>query len=92
VSIEDVAVAGGRFTVPLTYPAHYFNDPGRWLRISVRCPAGSGDYAMLHRRQPVTSSPFSIKTRGIVVDASDRVGIGTDQPAASSTWADRMRG
>ncbi|MFK7882788.1 MAG: hypothetical protein AB8F26_01225, partial [Phycisphaerales bacterium] len=65
---------------------------GRWLEISV---GGS----TLSPRTQITSSPYSVHTRGIYVSSGNRVGMGTELPISllhlknqtpSSSFPDRM--
>lgn len=79
---ENVALSGGVFTVSLDFGAAAFNGTARWLEVGVRSPAGSGGFTTLAPRQPLTAAPYSLQTRGIAVDASGRVGIGTTVPLA----------
>lgn len=56
-------VAAGYFTAQVNasgeFGASAFAGEPRWLEISVRCPAGSGDYAVLTPRQPLTAAPYA---------------------------------
>ena len=56
----NVAVSNGCFTVQLDFGANVFNGDARWLEIAVRCPAGSGTYATLVPRQPLTPAPYAM--------------------------------
>ena len=57
---SNVAVTNGSFTANLDF-GNRFTGPPRWLEISVK-PAGGGSFTTLVPRQPVTSSPYSIKS------------------------------
>lgn len=57
------AVSQGRFTAELDFGANAFDGQGRWLEIRVRCPAGSGNYATLLPRQPMTGAPYALGLR-----------------------------
>ncbi len=59
---DDVAVTNGIFTVKLDFGAPYFNGSQRFLQISVRVGTSTGAYTPLAPRQPITSSPYSIKS------------------------------
>ncbi len=60
----NVSVSNGLFTIPdLDFGADAFNGDARWLRIRVRCPAGSGDYTVLDPRQPLTAAPYALGLR-----------------------------
>lgn len=57
----------------------------RYLEISVRTPAWDGqgpepDFFTFPDRPPITAAPYALQTRGLFVDASEHVGIGTDTP------------
>lgn len=96
VSLNNVSVVDGLFTVQIDFGATPFADGGRWIEVSVRSPAGSGPFTVLSR-QPLTSVPFAMFVEGIdghSLDASDgspidalyvnptgNVGIGTLSPA-----------
>lgn len=57
----NVSVSDGIFTVRLDFGAN-FDGTARWLEIAVK-PAGSGGgYQQLLPRQPVTSTPYSIRS------------------------------
>ncbi|MFN0152377.1 MAG: hypothetical protein ACKVU1_16860 [bacterium] len=73
-SAPPVAVSNGVFTVWLDFGANpYLANEARWLEIAV---SGS----TLLPRQPLAPTPFSLNTRGIVVDNLGRVGLGTTTP------------
>jgi hypothetical protein len=59
-SPPPVNVVDGRFTVALDFGAGAFNGQGRWLAVTVRCPAGGGDYATLSPRQALTAAPYAM--------------------------------
>ena len=74
ISLANVPVSDGRFSVELDFGSDAFNNEDRWLQIEV-------ERSVLLPRQPITRSPYSIQTRGIFVDADQNVGIGTDAPS-----------
>lgn len=76
---NNVDVVDGLFTVDLDFGAAALNGGDRWLEIAIANPAG-GSFTTLSPRQPLTASPFAIKTRGIAVDDLGRVRIGTTNP------------
>lgn len=84
---DDVIVEDGLFTETLDFGAWPLTGD-RWLEIRVRTPAwdGVGDepsFTTLPQRQRISASPYSVQTRGIVVnEAGNRVGLGTAQPLA----------
>lgn len=73
INLSDVLVVDGIFTVELDYGAAAFYSSERWLEIVVNSTT-------LSPRQPITRTPYSIQTRGIVVDENNNVGIGTSTP------------
>jgi hypothetical protein len=58
-----VNVSNGLFTVLLNFGAVAFGGDARWLEVSVRSPAGSGDYTTLSPRQAVTAVPYALYAR-----------------------------
>ncbi len=64
VSLFDVPVSDGVFTVVLNQDGEFgqsaFDGGQRWLEISVRTPAGSGDFTTLTPRQPITPVPYAV--------------------------------
>lgn len=60
-SIPNVAVAGGVFTVTLDFGSQ-FPGANRFIEIWVRPAGGPGGYQQLLPRQPITSTPYSIKS------------------------------
>ena len=61
-SRPNVAVSTGIFTVRLDFPGSEFDGTDRFLEISVR-PAGSANpFTVLSPRQPITSSPYSVRS------------------------------
>jgi len=60
---NGVTVTDGLFTIPsLTFGAGsgYFNGTARWLKIEVRCPAGSCSYSTLSPRQRLYPAPYAL--------------------------------
>lgn len=60
--IAGVPVSNGVFTVTLDFNDVVFDGSDRWLEIAVKRPA-QGTYTTLTPRQPLTSAPYSIKSR-----------------------------
>ena len=67
-----VQVQAGLFTVnDLSWYETAFKGEGRWLEISVRCPADSGSYETLTPRQALTATPYALTLRpGALVTGS----------------------
>jgi hypothetical protein len=96
IDVNEVDVIDGYFTVELDFSSEVFNGDARWLQIAVR-PGDStdpNDFVTLSPRQEVTPMPYALQTRGIFVDDSGNVGIGTTSPvgklhvATASTYGD----
>ncbi|MBP7415664.1 MAG: hypothetical protein KA831_03345 [Pyrinomonadaceae bacterium] len=68
---NPVTVSNGAFTVQLNFGAGVFTGADRWLEISVRKPSDPPGFTLLTPRQPITSSPYAIKT--INAGAADSV-------------------
>lgn len=92
VTMNGLAVTAGLFDVELDFGASALGTGGRWLEISV---GGS----TLSPRTQITSSPYSVHTRGIYVSSGNRVGMGTELPISllhlknqtpSASFPDRM--
>ena len=82
LTITNLSVASGRFAAQLDFGYDPFSSgQNLWLQIAVRTPGGAGLYAILGNRQPVTSAPYAIRTRGMFVNDSGDVGIGTTIPS-----------
>jgi len=63
LSLTSVAVSGGVFTARLDFGAcaGCFDGAGRFLEIAVR-PSGGGSFTTLSPRQPITSTPYAVKS------------------------------
>ena len=72
--LNNTPVTDGLFTVQIDFGADAFDNTDRWLEIVV-------DATTLSPRQPIARAPYSIQTRGIVVDQEQNVGIGTTSPS-----------
>lgn len=61
VSLPNVAVSNGVFTVSLDFGASALNTPGkRFLEIAVRAAGGTSAYSTLAPRQPLTDAPSAV--------------------------------
>jgi hypothetical protein len=88
--VNNVTVEKGLFTAGIDFGAASFNGDARWLEIAVRSPAGGGEFTVLSPRQALTATPYALQTRGIFVDSTNRVGIGTTSPQKKLTIAGDM--
>src|SRR5438876_96514 len=60
-TINNVAVTGGVFTVSLNFGASSFSGANRFLEIGAR-PSGAGSFTLLTPRQPVTATPYAVRS------------------------------
>jgi hypothetical protein len=79
VDVNDLDVIDGFFTVELDFGSDVFDGSAVWLEITVAHADGS-DPCMLWPRQELTPVPYALQTRGIFVDDTGNVGIGTTNP------------
>jgi len=56
----NVPLDDGFFAVELDYGGGTFYGDARWLEMSVRCPAGAGNYTLLSPRQALTAAPAAL--------------------------------
>src|SRR5262245_28594602 len=63
-TVSTVTVSNGIFTVTLDFGvcASCFNGAARFLEIAVR-PTGGGSFTTLSPRQPITSTPYALKSQ-----------------------------
>ncbi|NIP25256.1 MAG: hypothetical protein GWN67_12890 [Phycisphaerae bacterium] len=80
VNKPDVDVIDGYFTVELDFGSDVFDGNSVWLEIGVRPGDVNHAYTVLYPRQEVTPTPYALQTRGIFVESSGNVGIGTKTP------------
>ncbi len=59
VTLNNVSVTNGSFSVQLDFGSSAFDGNARWLEIAVR-PAGSGSYTTLTPRQALTATPYAL--------------------------------
>jgi len=78
VTNPTVPMTNGIFTVSLDFGVEVFDGSARYLEICLR-PAGSPDpYTVLAPRQPVTSTPYAIRSLS-AVDASQLGGVAASE-------------
>ena len=48
-------------TIPnMNFSLRAFNGQARWLQVTLRCPAGSGNYTILSPRQALAATPYAL--------------------------------
>ena len=62
ITVNDLTVTAGIFNTSLDFGASAFPGANRWLEISVRLGTSTGAYTTLTPRQPINSTPYSIKS------------------------------
>jgi hypothetical protein len=90
VNVHDMDVIDGFFTVELDFGSEVFDGNARWLEIGIR-PGDQNDpnvYTALSPRQEVTPVPYALQTRGIFVDSTGNIGLGTTSPTRKLDIAD----
>lgn len=76
VLLPGVHATNGVFTTEVDFGTNpYTSDWSRWLQTEVANPAGSGTFTLVGRHR-LTAVPYSLSTRGIVVDNNATVGVG----------------
>ena len=60
ITVSNVTVVDGRITANLDFGSNVFDGSDRWIRIQVRCPAGSGSYTTLNPRQKIQAVPMAM--------------------------------
>ena len=60
-TISNVTVNSGIFTVTLNFGANAFSGTDRFLEISARV-SGGGSFTLLSPRQPITSTPYAVRS------------------------------
>ena len=84
--LDSVPVRGGVFTVLLDFGPSTFPGAGRFLELSVRCPAGAGDFATLAPRQPLTPAPYAITSQNTQALQQRPVAADVPQSGQVLTW------
>ena len=92
VSLEDVAVAGGLFTVGLDFGASAFRGNARWLEVAVRPGASAGAYTIVGGRQELKPAPNALySTVSTTAEAAPWTGI-SGKPAGFADNVDNDSG
>ena len=60
-TVSSVPVSAGVFTVTLDFGANAFSGANRFLEISAR-PSGAAGFTLLTPRQPITSTPYAVRS------------------------------
>lgn len=94
VTVNDVNVQDGLFTVQLDFAATNFTGQGRWLEVSVRPGNSGGAYTTLSPLQELTPVPYALyalgggnwKSSGTAITNSNDgfVGVNRDTPIGAS--------
>src|SRR5437588_3907952 len=84
-TLNAVAVSNGVFTVSLDFGASSFSGASRFLEISAR-PSGAGSFTLLTPRQPVTATPYAVRSANAsAADALSNACAGCVQDAQISS-------
>ncbi len=73
VTINDLGITNGLFSVTIDPGANVFSGPARWLNIAVRPGVSAGAFTNVVPRQPITVAPYAIaagSVTGIVPSGS----------------------
>nr|WP_290666492.1 hypothetical protein [Ardenticatena sp.] len=71
VTVEDVTVTDGVFTVQLDFGGSAFDGNARWLEIAVRPGSSTGGYTTLAPRQALTPAPYALALPGLWTQQND---------------------
>src|SRR5688572_24446763 len=81
VSLEDVGIVDGLFTIALDFGAGAFRGNARWLEIAVRPGASTGAYTVIGSRQELKPAPNAMfSATSALADAAPWAGV-TGKPA-----------
>lgn len=85
-------VVDGIFSLSLDFGSSPFDGQDLWLGIEVRCPTSAGNYTALNPRQPISPTPYAIRSlngggaftlnNGNAIFTGGQVGIGTSSPTS----------
>jgi len=90
VTVGDVAVSDGLFTVQLDFGSEAFTGDARWLEIGVRAGSSDGAYTALDPRQPLTPAPYALSLRpgAVISDTTTGTYVGLNQRRDSMLTVD----
>jgi len=84
----NVPVRDGYFSANINFGDDAFTGAGRQLQISVRCPAGSGDYTLLSPMVQIMAAPYAIGLMpGAVISGNVSTGLEVRTSAGSTAQA-----
>jgi hypothetical protein len=89
VTLDDVAVADGLFTIGLDFGAGAFRGNARWLEIAVRPGTSTGAYTVVGSRQEVKPAPHALWSAA--ADSTPWTGV-TGKPAGFADNVDNDSG
>lgn len=83
--VDGVIVTDGLFATTVDFGVEVFDGSNRWIEIAVRSDGTPGNcaagvYTLLSPRQPITPTPYALQTRGLFVNSTLNVGVGTETP------------
>jgi hypothetical protein len=89
VTVSDLAVTAGLFSVTLDFSFSSFTGAARFLEIGIRPGASTGAYTTLASRQPLTPSPYAVDSvkLGGVAAASYQLRVASNCAVGSSIRA-----
>lgn len=74
LTLNDVPVTNGLFTVQLDFGNAAFQGEARWLAVAVRPGVSTAQYTLLNPRQMITAVPYALSLQpGAVVNGADGV-------------------
>ena len=85
----NLDLSNGLFTVTLDFGTNVFDGGDRWLAVSVRPGDSTGAYSNLLPRQPILSTPYSLRAlnAGFAIAAATATTAGTAGAAVNATTA-----
>ncbi len=91
ITLEDVTVSNGLFTVTLDFGAAAFDGSDRWLEMRVRPGASVGLFTTLAPRQKINAVPYAVKA-GNAETAVSATTAASATTAGSATTATALTG
>ncbi|NJM56109.1 MAG: hypothetical protein HC841_09665 [Verrucomicrobiae bacterium] len=81
ITVDDLSVSNGLFTVPLDFGGAPFDGSPRWLGIAVRPGESTGAYTNLEPRMAFLSTPYAIRAANFSGTVNAAQLTGTIAPA-----------